>query len=191
VSRCFLGESFRATASGIIPLVALGAFLAAFKAFHWDAAFQFAQQTIHQVWIVLIVAAVNIGLNLVFIPRWGINGAACASVIAYVVSIVVTAGVGRRYFAMPMPLRPLLQVLLATAVMTLVLWPLRFYQGVAAFPLQWALSVAIYAIALIAQDFLELRTALVRRLRQRYPARPTLSLSPVVVTAAAQEVAQS
>jgi len=192
VSRCFLGASFRATASGIIPLVALGAFLAAFKAFHWDAAFQFAHQTIHQVWIVLIVATVNIGLNLLFIPRWGINGAACASVIAYVVSIVVTAGVGRRYFAMPMPLRPLRQVLLATAVMTLVLWPLSSYPGAAAFPLLWTLSVAVYVTALIAQNFLDLRTSLVRRLQRYYHDGPSFRLSPAAVVAAeVREVTRS
>jgi len=185
VSHCFLGASFRATAAGIIPLVALGAFLAGFKAFHWDAAFQFAHQTIHQVWIVLIVAAVNIGLNLMFIRHFGINGAACASVIAYIVSIVLTAMIGRRYFAMPMPLRPLAQVLLAAAVMALVLWPLRAYRGFAAFPLQFAISVAVYLTALFAQDFLDLRTSLLRKWRQhfRVPER-SLPLSPAAMVAA-------
>lgn len=183
VSRCFLGECFRSTASGIIPLVALGSFLAAFKAFHWDAAFQFAHQTIHQVWIVLIVAAANIGLNLIFIPRFGINGAACASVIAYIVSIILTASIGRRYFAMPMPLRPLAQVLLATAIMTLVLWPLRSYRGVAAFPMQWAVSITVYVTVLMAQNFLDLRTSLIDVLRRHYPVQPILSLSPAAVVA--------
>jgi O-antigen/teichoic acid export membrane protein len=164
IAHSILGESFRATASGIIPLVALGAFLAGFKAFHWDAAFQFAHATIHQVWIVLIVAVINIGLNLAFVPRLGINGAAMASVLAYIVSISMTAIIGRRYFSLPMPLRPLLQVILATAAMALVLYPLRQYRGLGALTAQSALGAAAYLTILVGQNFLDLRTSLVKRL---------------------------
>src|SRR2546421_17187 len=80
ISHLFLGKSFRAAATQIIPLVALGTFVANLKAYHFDAAFQFAHRTIYQVWIVLFAAVVNVLLNLVAIPRWGINGAAGASV---------------------------------------------------------------------------------------------------------------
>src|SRR5690606_29919078 len=48
-----LGEEFRAAALTLMPLVAGGALLAGLKAYHFDAAFQFAHRTIHQVWIVL------------------------------------------------------------------------------------------------------------------------------------------
>ena len=94
VAHCFLGASFRTTASQIVPLVALGSFLAGFKAYHWDAAFQFVHRTIYQVWIVLFVAVVNLGLNVLAIPRFGINGAAGASVVAYAISIGVTIWFG-------------------------------------------------------------------------------------------------
>ena len=170
ISYCFLGESFRHSASQIIPLVAVGAFLSGFKAFHWDAAFQFVHQTIHQVWIVLIVAVINLGLNIVFIPHFGINGAAVASVIAYIVSIVLTAVIGRRHFALPMPLRPLAQVVVATAVMTLCVWPLRSHRGLLALSLQGTIGACVYAIVLVSQNFLDLRTALLRK-RNSAPAR--------------------
>ncbi len=64
IANNLLGIEFRAAAGQIMPLVAVGAFLAGFKAFHFDAAFQFAHRTIYQVWIVLFVAVINIGLNL-------------------------------------------------------------------------------------------------------------------------------
>jgi O-antigen/teichoic acid export membrane protein len=192
VSACLLGNNFRTTASEIIPLVALGAFLSGFKAFHWDAAFQFAHETIHQVWIVLIVAALNIGLNLILIPRWSINGAACASVIAYIVSIVVTAMVGRRYFAMPMPLRPLAQVMIATAAMALVIWPLRSYRGLAALSIQGLAGAAVYVVVLIALNFLDLRASLARSWRSKRPgANEAVCLSPESVIAAEVEVGPS
>ena len=61
IAQCFLGHRFRSTAAGIMPLVALGSFLAGFKAYHWDAAFQFVHRTIYQVWIVLAVAVAQPG----------------------------------------------------------------------------------------------------------------------------------
>src|SRR5690606_35456380 len=42
ITENLLGEAFRAPAVAIMPLVAIGAFLASFKAYHFDAAFQFA-----------------------------------------------------------------------------------------------------------------------------------------------------
>jgi Na+-driven multidrug efflux pump len=40
----------------------------------------------------LAVVATNIGLNLLFIPRMGMNGAAFASTIAYVVELTIFVG---------------------------------------------------------------------------------------------------
>src|SRR3954452_9967200 len=121
IADAFLGRSFRGAASDIIPLVALGSFLAGLKAYHFDAAFQFVHRTIHQVWIVLIAAVVNVLLNLLVIRRFGINGSAAASVGAYLISITLTVWVGRRHFALPFPARPFVQVLLAAGAMAAVL----------------------------------------------------------------------
>src|SRR5438874_2447340 len=103
IAHCFIGQSFREAAVSIMPLIALGTLLAGLKAYHFDAAFQFAHRTIYQVWIVLFAAVVNLALNLVAIPRWGINGAAGASVVAYLITIALTAWLGRRHFVLPFP----------------------------------------------------------------------------------------
>ena len=129
IANCFLGKSFRAAAADIIPLVALGTFLAAFKAFHFDAAFQFAHRTLIQVWIVLAAAVLNVALNVIAIPRFGINGSAVASVLAYVASIALTAAIGRRYFVLPFPVGSAGRVLLAGGAMALLLYPLRGFHA--------------------------------------------------------------
>jgi O-antigen/teichoic acid export membrane protein len=166
IAHCFLGAGFR-SASGIMPMVALGTFLAGFKAYHFDAAFQFAHRTVHQVWIVLIAAVANIVLNLALIPSMGINGAALASVLAYVLSLGLTASVGRRYFVLPVPVRATCQVLLAGAVMGLVLLPFRDRQGVFALACQIAGGAALYGAVLMATNFLGLREHAVRAYRTR------------------------
>ncbi len=176
VAHCFLGASFRDAASGIIPLVGLGAFLAGLKAYHFDAAFQFVHRTIHQVWIVLVAAVVNLSLNLWMIPRYGINGAALASVLAYVVSIVLTIGVGRRHFVLPFPAAAMSQVLLASGLMALALWPLREYRGILPMAAQVGCGLIVYGGALFAFDFLGLRRALLSRLRERRSARSLVAM---------------
>ncbi len=164
VAHCFLGKSFRSAASGIIPLIALGSFLAGLKAYHFDAAFQFAHRTIHQVWIVLVAALINLGLNFWAIPRFGINGAAGVSVFAYVVSIALTIVVGRRHFVLPFPTGALGRVLLASGAMAIVLWPLREYRGALAMAAQLGIAALIYGGVLFSFDFLGIRSMVLRRL---------------------------
>jgi O-antigen/teichoic acid export membrane protein len=145
-----------------MPLVALGTFLAGFKAYHFDAAFQFAHRTIWQVWIVLFAAVVNLGLNYVAIPLWGISGAAGASVVAYVISIALTAWLGRRHFVLPFPVTGAVQVLLSAAAMAALLLPFRGATGMLAVGVQVAAGAAVYGTLLVAVNFLGLRDALFR-----------------------------
>jgi O-antigen/teichoic acid export membrane protein len=166
ISNCFLGKSYRGTAAQIMPLVALGTFLAGFKAYHFDAAFQFAHRTIWQVWIVLFAAVVNLGLNYVAIPIWGINGAAGASVVAYVISIALTAWLGRRHFVLPFPVTGAMQVLLAAGVMAALLAPFRGEVGMRAVGAQVVAGAAVYGLVLVGVNFLGLRDSLLRRLRR-------------------------
>jgi O-antigen/teichoic acid export membrane protein len=176
VSHCVLGEQFRSAAASVVPLIAAGAFLAGFKACHLDAAFQFAHRTIHQVWIVAIAALVNIGLNLIAIPRFGINGASVVSVIALALSMVMTAVVGRRYFELKFPFAAAARIVLATGVMAAVLWPLRGYRGGVALVGQVGAGAAAYGALLLAMNVIGLRDMLARRLRAtaaaRQPAAP-------------------
>jgi O-antigen/teichoic acid export membrane protein len=167
IAQCFLGKNFRATAAHIIPLVALGSFLYGFKACHFDCAFQFAHRTIYQVWIVLFVAILNFALNWLAIPKYGINGAAGASALAYVISIILTAWLGRRHFALPFPVRPSLQVLSAGGAMALLLLPLRHVREPVAVLASIAGAALIYGSVLLALDFMDLRSLIVRKWGRR------------------------
>jgi O-antigen/teichoic acid export membrane protein len=167
IARAFLGAQFRDAAVGLIPLVAAGTFLAGLKAYHFDAAFQFAHRTIHQVWIVLVAAVLNVGLNVLLIPAWGLHGAAAASAVAFGVAIGLTVWQGRRHVALPFPAKPCAQVLAACAAMGAAVYPLRGFQSPAAFAGQVVLGAAVYGVALVAVDFLGLRGAVARRWRGR------------------------
>jgi O-antigen/teichoic acid export membrane protein len=174
IAHCFIGKSFREAAVGIMPLIALGTLLAGLKAYHFDAAFQFAHRTIYQVWIVLFAAVVNLALNLVAVPRWGIQGAAVASLIAYVISIVLTAWLGRRHFTLPFPVATSLQVILAGLVMGAVLVPFRSFLSPVAVAAQIAAGAVVYALILIGGfNFLGIRDSITRNLRMQSPEYQT------------------
>lgn len=184
IAHTFLGSSFRGAAAMIIPVVALGTFLAGLKHCHFDAAFQFVHRTTSQVWIVLAAAVLNVALNLVAIPRWGIHGAAGASVVAYVSAIALTVVVGRRHVALPMPFGPAAKVLLAGGVMGLLLYPLRHHVAPAAVAAQVAAGALVYGAVLVATDFMGVRTALLAK-RRAARSRPSAGAAAVADATAA------
>lgn len=174
IAHGFFGLEYRTAAVSIIPLVALGAFLEGMKAYHFDAAFQFVHRTIVQVWIVLVVAVVNIAANLFVIPRWGIEGAAVVSAAAYVLSIGLTIAIGRRHFALPLPIASCARAALASAAMAAVLWPFRGNVSPAALTVQIAGAAALYAMILVATNFIGLRDSLFDRFARRPMIREAL-----------------
>lgn len=111
-----IGEAFRADAIGVMPWVAAAAAVAGIKAFHLDIAFQLARQSRWQVYTAIVAAVANVALNLLLIPRYGILGAAWATLGAFTLASLVSGWLGRRVFPMP-ALLPLLGRGLAVAAL--------------------------------------------------------------------------
>lgn len=171
VTYVLFGRNYRDAATAVVPLVALGAFLAAIKGFHFDAAFQFSHRTVLQVWIALGTAAAGVALNLVAIPLAGIRGAAGAWVVACALAVAVTRGVGRRYVRLPLPRRDGARVIAASAAMAAALYPLRDLRGAGALAGQVATGAAAYAGSLVALNFMGCRDWLIARIRSGGAAR--------------------
>lgn len=74
---------------------------------------QLGQRTRHLIWISGAGASVNVALNLALIPRFGIPGAAAATLGAYVVSTALVFVVAQRAYPVSYPLR---SIWVATAV---------------------------------------------------------------------------
>jgi O-antigen/teichoic acid export membrane protein len=171
VTHVLFGRNYRDSASAVVPLVALGAFLAAIKGFHFDAAFQFSHRTVLQVWIGLAAAAAGVALNVVAIPLAGIRGAAGAWVVAWALAVALTRGVGRRYVSLPLPRGDGVRVLAASAAMAAALYPIRGFRGAGALAGQVAAGAAVYSVALVALNFMGCRERLTDRFRSRRTVR--------------------
>lgn len=180
IAHSFFDQSYREAAVRIIPLVALGALFFCLKAFHFDAAFQFTHRTIMQVWIAIGIVVINVALNLLMIPSWGILGAAMASVASFGSSIALTVWLGRRQVALPFPWREMGQVLLACAVMSAVLLPMRHWIHPLALAGQILGGMAVYGIVLAGMNFVGLRDGIRRKWQRMRSPRVTAPLSPLM-----------
>jgi O-antigen/teichoic acid export membrane protein len=76
-------------------------------------------------WLNLTALAVNVGLNLLLVPLYGIVAAAVVTVASELVIFAGSIRLMRRHFGFFPRLRTLLPATAAAAVMAAVLWPLR------------------------------------------------------------------
>lgn len=163
IVHCLIGESFRIPAAQLVPLAAAAAFLAGMKSFHFDAAFQFANKTVYQAAIIAVTAVVNVILNLFMIPRWGLTGAAVASIASYALAVALSIGFGQRHVALPLPRGDTARVMLGAAVMSAALWPFRDSTSPLALAVQICAGAAIYGTVLVTTDFMGARRPLLAR----------------------------
>ena len=98
ITNVILGASYRESAYVIMPLIVIAAFIQGTKSFYLDLAFHLGKKTILQAWTVFIAALVNIILNLWWIPKWGSEGAAYATICAFFIAAVASGILGRHSF---------------------------------------------------------------------------------------------
>jgi O-antigen/teichoic acid export membrane protein len=149
ISGVFIGAEFSGATAVLIPWIALGVFLSGIKAYHLDLSFQLGKRTVLQIWIVMIAAAVNLTLNLWWIPLFGILGAAYATVVAYLAGAALSWIIGYRVFPVPLPSTGSLKILGATAGMALFLLPIAERSGVWMLVAQISWGTLVYSTILL------------------------------------------
>jgi O-antigen/teichoic acid export membrane protein len=171
VSAVLLGASFREDAAHLLPWVSLAILFAGMRSYHFDLAFQLGKHTMGQVWVVGAAALLNIILNIWWIPSYGLMGAAYATFAAYLLAFLLSAILGRRSFAIPIPYSDGFKIAMASLFMGLALWLSLEYQGLYALITQVLLGGVVYLILLGLLNVEGSRTILLRRLlhmRDRY-----------------------
>ncbi|MDT3679599.1 MAG: oligosaccharide flippase family protein [Burkholderiaceae bacterium] len=101
ISIAVVGAQFQQAAGALVPWIALSTALMGIKTFHFDMAFHLGRNTRYLVGIGLAAAMINVALNVVLIPRFGLLGAAYATVAAYSVGTLISALLGRQVFTLP------------------------------------------------------------------------------------------
>jgi O-antigen/teichoic acid export membrane protein len=162
----FLGESFQGKASVIFSLIAFAIFIQGFKMYYFDLAFQLGKNTKLQIWPVLAAAVLNVILNLFLIPEHGIFGSAYATIIAYIVSVLMSALIGKKIFPLTFPFREVGKIFIATTVMGLAIWPTLAIDGILGFIIQIAVGILVYALIVVALNINGIRQLVSRKLKK-------------------------
>jgi O-antigen/teichoic acid export membrane protein len=157
IATVLLGAAFRADATTIIPVIAVAVVLGGAKVFHFDYSFQLSRRTGLQVWISGLAASLNVVLNLLWIPAFGIIGAAYATLVTYALALLLSLAWGRRVVPFPVPTAEIAKIALATAVMAATVWPLAGGRGLMWLIAQIAAGAVVYGLCLWLFDVANLR----------------------------------
>jgi len=119
VAGVLAGPGLAPVAARVLPWVGAGALLSALLALHFALAFQIARRTRDMVRAVAPAAALNLGANLVLLPRYGVVAAGWTTLGGYAVALATALWLGRRHFAVPFPPRHVVRAAAACAPMAL------------------------------------------------------------------------
>ena len=89
ITFALLGKEFQQAARALIPWIAAATVLSGFQAFYLSLAFSLPKRPLSQTSVLFAGALVNVALNFLLIPRFGLIGAALATAAAYA---LITAG---------------------------------------------------------------------------------------------------
>jgi len=105
----------------IIPLIALGAFfLGLQQRFH--AGINFHKKTHFIMFSIIVSGLFNLGLNFLFIPKYGYVAAAVTTLLSYFFLLVLVVLVSRRFFVWQFPFKSLAKAICASSVMGIVVY---------------------------------------------------------------------
>lgn len=161
-----VGEEFVAASLQLLPWIGLAVFANCIYLFYVSLSFQLAQHTAGSVKVVGVAAVVNLLLNLLLIPGYGLLGATAASIAAYLICLVYGYFLGRQYFALQVPWKEVGVILLASVGMYGLMraLPEVSLPGVVLLVLRILVGIASYAMLVWLLDIGNVRELLKGRL---------------------------
>ncbi|MEP3890431.1 MAG: polysaccharide biosynthesis C-terminal domain-containing protein [Hellea sp.] len=156
-----LGESVRAEAITVMPMIAFAGVLNGLISYYAQRAFMLSGKTSMFMWAMVPPVVLNIGLNLWLIPLHGLMGAVFATVISYGLGFVLAVAIGRRYYPLPIPVRAVLEIgvaCLCMAVAVLALPDLSHLHDLIALVIKAAIGGLVYVSVCMAINAANSRT---------------------------------
>lgn len=105
----------------IIPFVVLGVFFLGLNQ-RFGAGLSFYKKTHLFMSSLIIAGCINLGLNFLFIPKYGYIAAAVTTLVSYGVLLLLTIIFSRRFFSWQFPFSSLINAIWASAIMGMVVY---------------------------------------------------------------------
>ena len=121
IVHLLIANSFQRVTLAVLPLAVLAGSIRSLRAHFVDQAFLLHSRTRLMIIVAAIDATATVVLSFIFIPYWGLVGAAGATVLAAIAAAIVSFTIGFSRFGLTLPLNHLIPVTLAAAAMAAVL----------------------------------------------------------------------
>jgi O-antigen/teichoic acid export membrane protein len=149
----------------VLPWTAAGALLSSFLTLHFAVGFQIAHRSKWMLLTVAPAAALNVLLNVLLLPTYGILAAGWSMVASYAVALMLTIWFGGRHFKVPFSMSDAWRTAIACVPLAAFL-QLEFQRTVSSLALMLGGGALVYGAAALALNVAGSRTYLVRRLRR-------------------------
>ncbi|TPW01061.1 MAG: polysaccharide biosynthesis protein [bacterium] len=158
LSEVLIGEELRTAAASVTPWIALSALLFGLTAYYFGQAFTLGKKTKRLLIAMAIPAGMNVILNLILVPRFGLMGAAWATAASFGLGMLATMLIGRRVMALPIPWESLARCGVATGLMALAVSRLPAIGGLGELILDAGVGAIVYAAAALTLNAAGVRT---------------------------------
>ncbi len=170
LSALMVGPSMAAGAAHVTPWIAASGLLAGLTTYYFHQAFTLGRRTTFLLAAMAIPAAANLVLNVILIPRFGLDGALWATLASYALGLLASAALGHRLLALPVPWLTLAQAAAASALMAFVVSRLPALGGLLELALKAVAGGLVYGAVIYLVDAGALRSRAVGMLRARMAA---------------------
>jgi len=165
LAEVMVGEGLRDAAALVTPWIALAALFGGLATHYLLHAFTLGRRTKLLLLASCAPVIVNVALNLVLIPRYGLIGAAWTTAATYAFAAAAYAILGRRAQPLPIPLATLAKALAATAVMAAAVVAVPAMGGLVELAAKALVGAVVYAAAALVLDVAHVRAPASRVLK--------------------------
>jgi len=156
-----LGEPVREAGAQIIPWIVGAGVVNGMISYYIQRAFMLGGKTKMLPITMIAPMVLNLGLNFVLLPKYGLMGAVYATVISYAFGLILAFIVARRYFPLPVPAEAFLKTGFACALMAGAVLALPLPESINPFieiGIKGTVGASVYALVAFATNAADCRT---------------------------------
>ena len=152
-----VGPALRHVAARVTPWIALSGLFYGLTSQYLNTAFTLGRRTVRQLLAIGLPATANLGLTLLLIPRFGLDGAMWATTASYGLGAIASVLLQRGGVRLPIPWIAMARAALATGAMAAAVLGLPSFGGVGELALKAGVGAAVYALAALALNAADAR----------------------------------
>eukprot|EP00919_Chromeraceae_sp_WS-2016_P064474 GHVR01152568.1.p1 GENE.GHVR01152568.1~~GHVR01152568.1.p1 ORF type:complete len:164 (-),score=8.60 GHVR01152568.1:223-714(-) len=156
-----------------MPFIAFAGLINGIVTYYVQRAFMLSGQTKDIVWLMVPPVALNIALNIILIPKFGLMGAVASTIVGYLMALVLSVLMARRHYPLPLPIRAAAEIAFACGVMAIAVSALplgQFDPGFLTLAIKGSVGALTYVLTCYIINAAECRTMIgeaLSRLRHR------------------------